>query len=113
MAVTYNVARTRITMALSVVATINKTVKMERSTCFMGGEAPNQPKHNAFAAKAECGDGVRRSWTGSFQRRPDQSSATTIESLGLAGSYFTLVGYPVTRRSKRTWLSSPVMSCAV
>jgi hypothetical protein len=47
------------------------------------------------------------------QRSPDQSSATRMESLGFAGSYLMLAGCPVTRRSKRTWLSSPVMSCAV
>jgi len=29
------------TIALSVVATINNTVRMERSTCFMGGDFPN------------------------------------------------------------------------
>src|SRR6267142_68731 len=47
------------------------------------------------------------------QRNPDQSSATRMESLGLAASYLMLAGWPATRRSRRTWLSSPVMSCAV
>lgn len=47
------------------------------------------------------------------QRKPDQSSATNIESLGFAASYFTLAGCPATKRSKRTWLSRPVISCAV
>src|ERR1700676_871310 len=47
------------------------------------------------------------------QRKPDQSSATRIESLGLEGSYFTLAGWPATSRSKRICPSRPVMSCAV
>ena len=47
------------------------------------------------------------------QRRPDQSSATRMESTGLEGSYLTLAGWPGTSRSRRTWLSRPVMSCAV
>src|SRR6266404_8356729 len=32
------------------------------------------------------------------QRKPDQSSATIMESLGLAVSYLTLAGWPATRR---------------
>src|SRR5580704_10148161 len=54
--VTYSVARTRITMALSVVATTISIVRMERITCFMGGEQAgdsSQPKHSAFTGKAE------------------------------------------------------------
>src|SRR5882762_352750 len=47
------------------------------------------------------------------QRKPDQSSATRIESTGFAGSYLMLAGCPATSRSSRTWLSSPVISCAV
>ena len=56
---------------------------------------------------------IEESWppgTNHFQRKPDQSSATRIESTGLEGSYLTLAGWPGTRRSSRTWLSSPVMS---
>src|ERR1700722_6173342 len=55
--VTYSVARTRITIALSVVATIISVVRMERITCFIGSMragVSGQPKHNAFARKAEC-----------------------------------------------------------
>src|SRR5215470_8612904 len=48
-----------------------------------------------------------------LQRKPDQSSATRMESTGLEGSYLMLAGCPGTRRSRRTWLSRPVMSCAV
>lgn len=44
------------------------------------------------------------------QRKPDQSSATRIESLGFEGSYFTLAGWPATSRSKRICPSRPVMS---
>src|SRR5581483_9999417 len=44
------------------------------------------------------------------QRKPDQSSATRMESTGLEGSYLMLAGWPATRRSRRTWLSRPVMS---
>jgi hypothetical protein len=47
------------TIALSVVATIINVVRMESMTCFMGGTAAgnsNQPKHNAFARKAEFGE---------------------------------------------------------
>src|SRR5579859_3344456 len=54
--VTNRVARTRITIALSVVATIISVVKIERNICFMGSAKPvsyGQPKHNAFARKAE------------------------------------------------------------
>src|SRR5215470_9400066 len=50
---------------------------------------------------------------GFVQRKPDQSSATKMESTGLDGSYLILAGWPATRRSRRIWLSRPVMSCAV
>jgi hypothetical protein len=45
----------------------------------------------AICGWEEC---TSEAWPGSEKsyRRPDQSSATTIESLGFAGSYFTLVG---------------------
>ena len=110
--VTYSVARTKITIALSVVATTISIVRMERITCFMGSEQAGdsgQPKHNAFACKAEFREAASLTKPGrhfvaeesrkpgmarseNFYRRPDQSSATTIESLGFEGSYFTLVG---------------------
>ena len=57
--VTNSVARTRMTIALKVVATIISVVRTERNTCFMGsrnGGVSGQPKHNAFARKAECGE---------------------------------------------------------
>src|SRR6266699_508253 len=42
------------------------------------------------------------------QRRPDQSSATRMESLGLDASYLMLAGWPATRRSSRTNLCAPL-----
>src|SRR5260221_8791596 len=56
--VTYKVARTRITIALSVVATIMSVVRMERMNCFMVGTpagVSSKPKHNELAGKAEFG----------------------------------------------------------
>src|SRR6516225_7331173 len=48
--------------------------------------------------------------TAASYRKPDQSSATRMESLGFEGSYFTLACCPATSRSNRTWLSRPVTS---
>jgi len=118
-------------IALSVVATIISVVKMERNTCFIGsrnGGVSGQPKHNAFARKlnagkvryqnvlaAICGGKktqARRSPEREILSQADQSSATTIESLGSRG------------RTSRWWeirhqpldfhlAFQPVMSCAV
>src|SRR6266852_7186508 len=71
---------------------------------------------NVRVASAVAGvDGVKRRQDRRTpnQRKPDQSSATRIESVGLEGSYLMLAGWPATSLSKRTWLSRPVMSCAV
>jgi len=126
--VTYSVACTKMNMAPRVKATIRIVVKAEAIIIFIGLElgrplsawrriaqpnekqnaeegsyrAGHQPKH--FAAQRKRFEA---------QRKPDQSSATRMESLGLAASYLMLAGCPATSRSNRTWLSSPVISCAV
>lgn len=108
-------------MAQSVSATIRIVVKAEARIVFIGLEFRRpEPACRRIAQSAEK-QNVEESSYGvdevrkrlSLQRKPDQSSATSIESLGLAASYLMLAGWPATRRSSRIWLSRPVMSCAV
>lgn len=106
-------------------ATIKIAVKIDRKTCFIrGARGPGQMgKHSAIAGKAAgqrvlsavtlTGGRTSRGKRKLNYRRPDQSSATRIESLGFDGSYFTLACCPAISRSNCTWLSRPVMSCAV
>src|SRR5215469_14559459 len=128
-AVTYNVARTRITIALSVIATINNVVRIASNACFIGAPfcagccqsishslgyryAPGEIKRFLRGSRA-CATGVGAAGNTAPHRNPDQSSATRMESLGFEGSYFTLACCPATSLSNRTWLSKPVTSCAV
>lgn len=92
-------------MALKVMATIIRVVRMDARTCFMGA--------SQSGGRAASVNDAPRSLEHECYRKPDQSSATRMESLGLEGSYFTLACCPAIRCSNFTWLSSPVMSCAV
>ena len=128
--VTYSVARTRTNIAPSVIATINTVVIIEARIVFMGRqqednssrasrqssvlrlEVPLSSSLLTTQHRRECPCHSCGGASGT-QRKPDQSSATRIESAGLEGSYLMLAGWPGTKRSRRTWLSRPVMSCAV
>jgi len=101
-------------MALKVIATINSTIKNDAITCFIeAGQIASgwQTKDSSIGRNPVSVPGGTSTWRSYLI--PDQSSATRMESLGFDGSYFTLAGWPATRRSARTWLSNPVMSCAV
>ena len=107
---------------------MSMVVKMEATIIFMrlagrtaGAErriAQLDENQNAAAggkdlSTSEVGSLALAKFSAKSQRNPDQSSATSIESLGFEGSYFTLAGWPATSRSKRICPSRPVMSCAV
>src|SRR5271156_5752828 len=121
-------------IAPSVMATMRMVVKIEAMTIFIrlarhieAAErriAQLSEKLNALRSGNEAwnigvnasrlGQALRRSThRPEAQRKPDQSSATSIESLGFDGSYFTLAGWPATSLSKRICPSRPVISCAV
>jgi len=118
--VTYSVARTRINIAPRVNTTMRIVVRTDARIIFIGLESGRpeaawrritQPEEKQNAEPSAREIHQRRHLT--TQRKPDQSSATRIESLGFEASYLMLAGCPATSRSNRTWLSNPVMSCAV
>ena len=119
--VTYSVACTRMNMAPRVNATMRMVVKAEAITIFIGVVLGRpEPARRRIAQPMEKQNVEDASYQGAkrckyfeAQRKPDQSSATRMESLGLAASYLMLAGCPATSRSSRIWLSRPVISCAV
>ena len=79
MAVTFNVAATRINMAARVIAMIRIVVRMEARISFMETREA-RPAATKNSASMRKGGGSPRD---GLQRNPDQSSATRIESAGI------------------------------